>query len=364
MRAATLERRAALEAFTRWQADADPDGPDAPYRRYFPLVWHNLGPDLQDEPLSEALADEYWRTWAHNQFLHQRAAVALDVLHAAHVPTLALKGAALNALYYRDLGARPMLDVDILVPYHRLPDADRALRHGGWQPDDPKYLATTCALQAASFHHETEGGQLDLHWRPLYIPTRETDLWTNAVPIAIGGVATHAPYPADQLLHVCADGISVEWVHGIRWIPDALAVLRHPIDWDRFVYRAGRHRLTTPARAALALLASLFDAPIPNLVLEQLNALPRTRLDEWTHRHATGCRSLLGHILLDVNRYTRTRRLGFDGRTVSLPRYVRHTHRIDAWLPYLWQTARHAIPRTPTPISRRAPRARHGHPPD
>jgi len=73
------------------------------------------------------LTGAYRRSWYRNQFLFDAAAKLIDQLAAAGVPVLVIKGAALCTLHYRDIGARPMDDVDMLVaPEH----ARLAMDHG------------------------------------------------------------------------------------------------------------------------------------------------------------------------------------------------------------------------------------------
>jgi hypothetical protein len=54
-------------------------------------------------------------------YLRQRLGQSVRALHEAGIPVLLLKGAAVAAWYHRSFAARPMLDLDLLVPAAQAP---------------------------------------------------------------------------------------------------------------------------------------------------------------------------------------------------------------------------------------------------
>ena len=89
-------------------------------------------------------------------------------------------------------------------------------------------------------------------------------LWAASLPVAIGGVPTRIPAPEDQLIHACVHGEKWVRVPGIRWIADAVALVRDgQVRWDRLVEQAVRRRFVLRLRVQLAYLAATFDAPDP-----------------------------------------------------------------------------------------------------
>src|SRR5205823_1539331 len=90
-----------------------------------------LGVDDQMLSLAGGL---YRQSWYENQLALHRLAKAVTSLNAAGIEVLVLKGAALSLLHYRDLGARPMLDVDLLVAPRHLWEAIQVLAASGWHP--------------------------------------------------------------------------------------------------------------------------------------------------------------------------------------------------------------------------------------
>jgi hypothetical protein len=162
---------------------------------------------VDDQMLSVA-GGLYRRSWYENHLALHRLAKAVASLNAAGIEVLVLKGAALSVLHYRDLGARPMLDVDLLVAPQRLRAAMQVLAASGWHP-----VATegpvAGPLQYGRHLNDEQGNELDLHAYALMQSADDRDLWQSRVPLDLNGVSTSAPGPAEQLLHVC--------VHGLRW---------------------------------------------------------------------------------------------------------------------------------------------------
>ncbi len=145
LHAALDEAEAAMKAWRRWRELVEFDDLDEPENRLLPLVYRNLGTQLADDPVVGRMRGVYRLTWTRNQLLASAGAEAVRELAAQGVPTLLLKGAALSLLNYRDMGVRPMADVDVLVPPAQARIAMDCLLSAGWQAgveqpraDDPR----------------------------------------------------------------------------------------------------------------------------------------------------------------------------------------------------------------------------------
>ena len=75
--------------------------------------------------LAEAWRRRAWEELGRGEMMRRELLAALDVLGAAGIPVILLKGAALCAAHYQDWSLRPLGDLDLLVPEE---DAARALR--------------------------------------------------------------------------------------------------------------------------------------------------------------------------------------------------------------------------------------------
>jgi hypothetical protein len=104
--------------------------------------------------------------------------------------------------------------------------------------------------------------------------------------LELHGISLRGLAPSDQFLNVCVHGVAWNEVAPIRWIADAITVLRQSteLDWERIVKQTERRRLVPRMRDALHYLASRMEAPIPEGVLRSLDSLPVTRAEMLEHQ--------------------------------------------------------------------------------
>jgi hypothetical protein len=311
LHAALDSKPEAVEAWRCWRGRIAFDDVDHGSTRLLPLVYRNLGPSSFDAEVAGRLKGLYRRSWSHNQLIFKRAAEAIAVLHEAGIETLVIKGASLAILSYGDIGARPMDDVDVLVPLERAVDAIAALSRAGWSPGHEDPLARTGVHHSLDFAGP-DSGNVDLHWFALWQPASDERLWRAAVPLELGGVATRAPSAADQLLLACVHGTPWSPLPPFRWIADAITVIRSAdgaLDWERFVAEATRRQLTVASAAALAYLSEEFGAPVPGSALADLRAVPASRHERAAFRAACRPDSPLRTLRMAWDRYRRLRDL-------------------------------------------------------
>ena len=337
LRAALLEGQPAAEAATSWRSqlpdgEAQPGFPglELPSRRLLPLVYWNVKtsvpPQLRDE--LRLVHHEYW---AENLRRFQRLQELLPWFEAIGVPTLVLKGMAISVLHYRNMALRPMSDIDILVPENRAPEVVGRLQHEGWTsvyypPSASKARYLYRHRHALALAHPRYGA-LDLHWHALADATfRGADrcFWNDSVPLAVNTIQTRALNPTDQLMHACVHGFRASRVPAIRWIADAMIILRtSQMDWTRLVNLARELHVTLPLGASLSFLRTTFPTPIPGQVIEELQAVAVDRAERRyfaTLHHAMDWRGLLVYSI-ERHRRANRHRNGILG-ILSLPRQL------------------------------------------
>ena len=338
LQAALLEGDLAGSAWTRWSNDVDWNGLDPSSIQLLPLVYRNLVElGLKDERLA-ALKPRYTVTWGQNEKLFRLLAETLPVLHARDIPTLVVKGAALIPLYYRDSGVRGMGDFDVLVPERRFRDAAAALGEAGWgtrfwRPDrfDTRFDHAIAFLDAA-------GNSVDLHCHLLMAccePGADDAFWEASRPLAIEGVETRTLCGTDHLIQACIHGINWVRVPPLRWVADAIKVMREEpegIDWDRLADVARSRELALPLESTLEYLRRTFAAPVSEETLRRLADAPASRTDRMRFAFwAEDPRQRpLGRLLHHYVMYTRgVRGTGALGHVRALPAYFRFWTRTD-----------------------------------
>lgn len=346
LRAAIMPDRAGRDAWDQWIAVADIDHLDIGSFRLIPLLYRNLKRLGVEHELMGRFRGIHRRAWYQNQTALHRLSGLLRSMHESGIPTLILKGAALAILYYKDIGLRPMTDIDVLVPVNKAPDAIGFLRQSGWKPVEAlpgritaDYLS---AIKACNLVRDQSDLQMDLHWhvfQECLEPDSDRDLWERSVSLICGGVETRALSPADQFLHICAHAMEWNAIAPMRWVADAMTVLSASpdLDWDHVLRQARKRRLVLILQTMLPYLRSLVDAAIPNPVISRLRDLPVTRLEhEWMKIRTRGISRLTVTDLFRV-RYGLYKRSALHSRfhpaILGFPRYMQLAWGMDHW----WQ---------------------------
>jgi Uncharacterised nucleotidyltransferase len=322
LKAALMDGASALDAWQQWQLVDSVQSTDVDSGRLLPLVCRNLLALAPEDPELQHLrrVRRYW--WVTNHARTVAAGRAISALTEAGIDTMVLKGAAVAYRHYRDLGVRPMNDVDLLVRPGLARVAGEALLAAGWTQQLPTELGVLlCATHGTAFLDRMDLG-IDLHWYAMWSPAVEDDFWLASEPVTVGRVPTLAPCAADLLLQACVHGI---WSGGprVRWVADAVTIIRSTpeLDWDRVVERARAREITLPLVDALRYLSDRLAVPVPAPVL---GALDRTRygfLGRSVHRAWQAPETKVQMTWLLLERYRRLRRLP-PGERCGFWRYV------------------------------------------
>lgn len=328
VRAAVLADEAALAAWDRWAAAADPERMRHGETRLLAGCFRRLEALGAEGPMIAVARGIYRRTWYANQLAVRRIAAVLTRLEEVGVPVLVLKGFALAPLAYGDLGARPMEDVDLLVPPAQIGAAVVALeplglrpRSGAGRPDG--LLANEVEL------HDERGNSVELHAYALVESADDADLWGRRVGFAVREVEAFAPCAEDALLLVAVHGQRWNTVQPVSWVLDACRLVQSRdggFDWERFAARAEARELTLAAGRAVGMLASL-GIEVPGWVGARLAGFPVGIGRILGDRAGRSYPGRLTTATFAWDRYRRFRELAPDGERPAGP---------FAWLTRVW----------------------------
>jgi Uncharacterised nucleotidyltransferase len=253
-------------AWREWSRGRDLAALDPAEMRLLPAVYRTLRDDAP--PIVKQMARSMF---IRTRLLLREVGPVIALLRAQGIESLLLKGAALVAAGYVDAGARPMSDFDLLVHPH---DAERAaalLEQAGWRRTSNLMIA----FQHAAVFRRGEAG-CDLHWWSLWDSrdaAADARVWEGGEEATLHGVALRVPRPEHLLLHAIVHGTRAFDLAAVRWIGDALAILRaRPLDWDLFVREASARGVAWPAGEALAYLAETFGASVPATAIAALQS--------------------------------------------------------------------------------------------
>ena len=261
--AAEPEATRALDRIAARNEDHVDDG----CAQFLPLLYRRW-PSRRDAILITG-KKAYLTVWRKNRDRMLHLTSLLEGFQEQGIPCLVLKGAALILAHYQDPGLRSMRDVDLLVHERDLEAAIIHLTRAGYEAE--RHFQTSVILQHLRVGHAWQfslgtGQSCDLHWRPIvrcYSPEVARLFWEDAKTVSLGEATAWVLSPTDQLFHVCAHGLQWDWIPQIRWIADAMTVLREPIDWDRITRLATESCMRVRLAEALSYLARSFSAPVP-----------------------------------------------------------------------------------------------------
>lgn len=203
-------------------------------------------------------------------------------LGSRKIPFIVLKGAA----YIKaglDVGqGRLMSDIDIMVPRHRLEDAEKGLCGHGWFPTkidayDQRYYRSWMH-ELPPLRHLGRGTSLDVH-HTILPPTAALKpdpekLWHHALPLE-AEPDVHVLTPIDMILHSAVhlfhDG---DMQHGLRDLVDIDALIKQFATtagfWEALARRAAELDLLRPCYYALKHCRFWLATPIPEAAYEEI----------------------------------------------------------------------------------------------
>ncbi|MDD5125258.1 nucleotidyltransferase family protein [Methylovulum sp.] len=278
LQAALLDGKQALDAFAQWRAKVDwEDELGYPTLRLLPLVYHNLLRLQLDDPLMGRLKGVYRRFWCENQTLFFLIAAFIKHLQENGVDVLLLKGAPLVLGYYKNHALRPMSDIDLAVRPEQLPRALALLRELDWDagpmpsPEDLRYQHAVGCLR--DFEEP-----LDVHFhiaRDCMNSMADDWFWADIEPMDFQGIPVWQLAPTAMLFHTIIHGVRWNEETPVRWIPDAIMVLRQrgdEVDWPKLLAFADSQRLTHRLALGVGYLSTEFGLELPETVTAHLRA--------------------------------------------------------------------------------------------
>ena len=318
LKAAISQGPEAIDAWRAWQQCVQWDDIDHGSQRLLPMLHDNLRRLCVDDPVLSKYEGVKKRYWLQNRLLMHQLEQVLALFAKHEIPAMLIKGSALNALGLFPPGLRPMSDLDIVIPANRALEAARLVERCSWKAESEQGMGYSEADIRFSVHGKFvkhPSLALELHWEcasQFYRGKGTQTVWRNAISSVWGGHPFSIMSPADHLLLILAHGGSWNPISPVRWVTDALAILKNQeVDWSYFAQQAIEHRLVLIASESLRFLKNEFGAPIPN---RELEAIGNLRVDPFERRFWTlvqtpnhnlgirGCLDMHKMVLLRVNR--------------------------------------------------------------
>ncbi len=163
-----------------------------------------------------------------------------------------------------------MSDLDIGFPLEQVSKVFLAMRELGWVPLDEASADEFKFYHAMLCHRGN--WQMDVHYhmlRECLTDTADQWFWYDREPLEFQGFKALKQDPTALLFHTIVHGVRWNEEPPIRWIPDALAILRKrgsEVDWGKLLAFADSQRLTYRLSLGLTYLAEHFGVELPSFV--------------------------------------------------------------------------------------------------
>ncbi len=330
-------------AWEKWSARVDIEKLEPASTRLLPLAAHRLNALRVQHREMPRLQGVLRHAWATNLSHRRHVDELLTWLTRESIDHVLLKGLPLAFGVYPNPGTRPMDDVDVLVPFEEAWRTMRLLEDNGWVAVQvpPRRQKGRPENEPLWYQHGTafrspEGLNMDLHWFALeecsYVGA-DRRFWQRRVRLA-GSSSIWQLAPEDQLLHLCVHGLRASPVSSIRWIADAILLLRRHgenINWNIVLSEARIRRLVVPLRHALQYLSLHYSELIPAEVLKTFSDESVTYFEKLAHHGNVRARPTTQF----VSTWLRYRRMtpdrGFVSRCVGFPRFLRQAWSTESY---------------------------------
>lgn len=330
----------ARAAWMSMRATWNYDSPTADQFRLFALLAECVARLDPDHPQLAMLQGIRRQSTIRTLGLLAQLEVVLGELEIDGFDAVVLKGPALALSVYDHVGQRPTGDLDILVDPDRFDAAARCLEARGWVRDSIDVPGN----HAVSFRRGEFS--LDLHrqhCRELRVAGTPLSGWSDLEVVEARRTLPAGRRPkilgtTDALIHTIAHGTENRWPINIRWVVDAVRLIRTgSVNWSRFIERSRAYEIAPLTHDALRFLIEVSGIEVPDTVLRELAAEHTSRFAEvrlWAFHAFPRTDGRFGGLPLTVSRLLEhTRGETAVGVLRQAPGYLRRVWDLD----HLWQ---------------------------
>ncbi len=177
---------------------------------------------------------EYERTAAENLGRIREMIRIREKSRRAAIPFVLLKGMALLATTYRDIGLRKMDDMDLWVPPKEIGRFSELLESIGFLQDD-LYPSTFRRGRVVVDLHTDPLGADRIRFRRFLLRTKASFLFKRAEPVSMMGSVFRCPTDFDQLVLLSAHALK-HGLHRLVWMADIVNLVDRweSGDWNSF----------------------------------------------------------------------------------------------------------------------------------
>ena len=225
----------------------------------------------------DSLKKKYIKTTLTNSFLYHKFSKIIHNLNNAGVKIILIKGIHLAKLVYKDIGARPMSDIDILARKKDLKKIHSALTELDYQLEhDYKFYQKH--HYHISYYHSKNDEIVEIHWT-LEEPTSPfninlSDIWANVQSDTIDKNKVYLLSPEHLLCYLCIHAAyNHNFNYGLLSMYDISKIIQHygdNLSWNRLKKTAFKWGYEEPIYFSLLFVEKILKTCIPGNVLSFL----------------------------------------------------------------------------------------------
>lgn len=224
------------------------------------------------------LKQAYYKILGSNVLLIEKFRTIHKWFSDEGIEVIALKGIHLADAVYKDVGLRPMCDIDLLVHKEDAEKCRKLLIEQGFTENGARKSGFIHKTEKHLFPLVEDGVRVEIHVKlhnEQYGYTINTDdFWKNSCIISLHGLQVRTLSTNDLLLHLCIhfDSHNCIGENQLRLYGDIVNVLdlfRDKIDWKLFEESCKKSNCTKNVFKSLLLVKKYFNAAAPEAVIEQ-----------------------------------------------------------------------------------------------
>jgi hypothetical protein len=244
------------------------------------------------------LKNLYLLNLQRNTMLERELFKVTDHLGTGNIPVIPLKGIILCRLLYNDIALRgTSYDLDLLIPYERLREAEEKLQEKGYSfADRPELIEYHHKFNKEIVFYKKSGNSeinLDLHWYIVDERLNDTcirDFWMNAKEINLDGHKILIPSIEDLLFYLSLHAVNYGHFVVIKYLYDIHRIVKvygKEINWSDLMRKARENNLAKSLFYSLSLSRDFFETPVSEEVLDAIrpHRIKELILMQWINKY-------------------------------------------------------------------------------
>lgn len=231
---------------------------------------------LVPEQVYEKLRNIYFHTFSKNTRLFDAMGKLLQQFDLESIDSILLKGSVLAELIYRDIGLRPMDDVDILVKEKQLDAVHALMIENGYHTLE--IIKSEFINKYIPKHHlpqfVKDNNIFEIHWH-LHNESDQysiniDDLWKRALPYQIGDINVQILRFEDMLMHLCVhlnDHFSFSKTRFTNFCDIAEILMMDRLNWDFIKSQSKIYKIDEIVYKYVLLIGKYFNIKIPDEIV-------------------------------------------------------------------------------------------------